>query len=463
MWNLNRLTDSDRLDAIAEAIQFLCLLVTAAINLMLFLLRDKLGGFIYNYLDWYPVRVSVVFLAASLCRKQLRQSKWYFLAALLMVGWFYVVRSVHLRLEMTAKEPGTFVCAYLLCFPFAAATGDGQRQRGLKLMAMVFAIAAAAFAGFAGLLVFRRLPQWLDGYVFWDGARFGVMGHPNICATILMIGAGLTAGFAARTKRLWIRILLLILIALEFGALSLTNGRTAIILSCLMFGGIMFCILRKPGWKRCVLALAAAVAVMVCLFSVSRALYSKNEARLTELARQSAQTGEETGLALNGDGTLKTENEQGDMANNLKSLNGRTVIWTGAVKGIRANPRILLVGTENAGPIISQYSGWTGIQHAHNSWVEVLYQLGLPGLLAALALTVMAVWNAAVLLWRNADLWKSIVTMVVLCLLGCAILEPYLFVANVQYHYFDFLFLMCVGYMRLWSKEKGNATYARNR
>lgn len=449
---------ADRLDNKAEAVQFLCLLITAAVELMLFLLRDRLGWLIYNYLDWYPVYVSMVFLAASACRKQLRQSKWYFLAALMMVLWFYVVRSVHLRLELTAKEPGTFVCAYLLCFPFAAAAADAQRQRGLKLMAMVFAAAAAAFACYAGLLVLNRLPQWLDGYVFWDGARFAVMGHPNICATILMIGAGLTTGLAFGAKRLWVRALLLLLTAVEFGTLSMTNSRATILICCLQFGGIVFCAVRKTGWKRLVPALLAAIAVMALLFAGSRWLFSVNEARLTEQARRSQQTGQQfqSAVELDENGQLKTENGQGDMSSDMKTLNGRTEIWAAAAEGLRANPRILLIGTENVRQTILKYYNGTNIpQHTHNSWLEVLYQLGIPGLLGALALTALAVWNGAVLLWRNEDIWKSCVTLVTLCLMACAILEPYLFTANTQYHYFDFLFLMCLGYMRCWRTEKG--------
>ena len=82
--------------------------------------------------------------------------------------------------------------------------------------------------------------------------------------------------------------------------------------------------------------------------------------------------------------------------------------------------------------------------------MEALYQLGLPGLVSALVLTVLALWNAAVLLRRNNDLWKSCVAVVMLGLLGRAFLEPYLFTVNIKYHFFDFLFLLCLGYMNQW-------------
>ena len=121
--------------------------------------------------------------------------------------------------------------------------------------------------------------------------------------------------------------------------------------------------------------------------------------------------------------------------------------------GLRDNSRIKYIGTEYVEMILTRYSSGT-IFHTHNSWLEALYRMGLPGLGAALVMTALAVWSAAVVLWRNSDLWKSCVALLTLCLLGCAMLEPYLFVVDVSYYYLDFLFLMCLGYLCLWRGEK---------
>ena len=48
---------------------------------------------------------------------------------------------------------------------------------------------------------------------------------------------------------------------------------------------------------------------------------------------------------------------------------------------------------------------------------------------------------------------KVLVALLVLCLLGCALLEPYLFLANMEYQYFDFLFLLCFGYLHVWRTQ----------
>lgn len=439
-----------RLDTIAGAVQWLCLLVVIAVEVLFFLPGEAADGIVYLFLEWKLVDISLLFLAASFLRRQLRESRGYFIFALVVVIWFYVIRAAHFRLEGRSQDPGAFVCAYLVCLPFAAAAKDEKKRRGLKALAGVFTVVGAVFGVYALLLVLGRLPAFLDGIVFWDGARFGTMGHPNICATVLMVSIGLTAGFAVTAKHRWRKCLLLCLMALEFWALSLTNSRAAIVLTCVLLGGVLFCLVRKTGWKRLIPALAAAIAAMALLFCLSRSLFSWNNARLTELARQAQQTGEEIGLALDDEGKLKTENGQGSFAYSMKSLNGRTEIWAAAMEALRDNPRILLFGTEHAGEIISPYWERMDAQHTHNAWLQALFQLGIPGLLAALALSVLAVWDSVVLLWRNDDLSASCVAMAVLCLMGCAVMEPYLFTVKGQFHYFDFLFLLCLGYMNQW-------------
>lgn len=455
MKDWNNLLTRQRIDRAAGVIQRLCLLVMIVVELLFFIPGEAVDNIVYTFLEWRLVDVSIIFLAASCCRKYLQQSKWYFLPALLVVGWFYLLRGIHLRSEGINQDPGAFVCAYLLCLPFAAAAGDEESVWGLKALACVFTLTGAAFGVYAVLLVTGHLPAWLDGYVFWDGARFGVMGHPNICATIFMISIGLMVGYALTTKRLWLKYPLLFLAALEFWALSMTNSRAAIVLTCALLGGIVFCRIRGTGWKRLLPALAAAAVVMVLLFCVSRMIFQWNSARLTEMARQAQQTGEEIGLTLNESGNLKTENGQATFAKSMKNLNGRTEIWDAAMRSLADHPRILLTGTERAGEIISPY--WKmNVQHAHSAWVQALLQMGLPGLFFALALTGLAAWSIVALLWRNDCLLHSCVALVTLCLMGCAVMEPYLFTVYSQFHYFDFLFMLCLGYLNQWRGGKPN-------
>lgn len=456
----NNLAADQRVDAIARGIQRICLLAVVAVELLLFLPGEAVDNIVYTFLEWKLVDISIIFLAASFCRKTLRQSKWLFLLGLGMVIWFYILRSIHLRTEGINQDPGAFVCAYLVCLPFAAANDD--RRWGFNALAAVFVLTGASFGLYAVLLVAQRLPEFLQGEVFWDGPRFGVMGHPNICATILMVSIGLTTGYALSTKRRLLKCPLLALTALEFWAVCLTNSRTAIVLTCALLGGLAFCRLRMPDRKRILLALAAAAAIAAVLFCLSRWIYAWNSQRLTLLVQQAQSTGAEVGVELDSNGRLITQNGQGKFAASMKSLNGRTEIWSAAMQALRDHPWILLMGTECAGDIISPY--WTRMDalHTHNAWLQTLFQLGIPGLLAALLLTGLAVRDSVTLLWRNDDLMHACVAMVALCLMGCAMLEPYLFTVSIQFHYFDFLFLLCLGCMNQWCRRKPKGEDRKN-
>ena len=434
-------------------VQFICLLAVVLMELAFFALEDRAGGVAYLMVERYLTLPAMAFLGASFCRELPRRSQWYLYAGLAMAALFFLNQILHQVLEAEAKEIGTFVCAYCLCFPFAAATGDAQRQRGLKWMAGLFLAAGILLTGYTGLLLADALPECLKAYVKWDGGRLYAMGHPNICATLLMISIALSAGFALKSRRLWVKGLLEVLLALQFATLSLTNGRTTIILTCLLMGGITFCALRGHGWKRFAVALLAAVVVMAGLFGASRAIYGWNQTRLMQQASaESAQEEAPTGESGTPD-VLVSEQYQGTLANDLKTLNGRTEIWRTALLGLEDNPRVKFIGTEYVDMILTRYAPLT-VYHTHNSWLEALYRMGLPGLAAALVITALTLWSAAVVLWRNMDLWKSCIALLALCLLGCAMLEPYLFVVDVSYHYLDFLFLMCLGYLCLWRGEK---------
>ena len=92
MKNWNDLLTRQRIDRAAGVIQRLCLLVMIVVELLFFLPGEAADNIVYLFLEWRLVDISVIFLAASCCRKYLRQSKWYFLLALLVVGWFYLLR-----------------------------------------------------------------------------------------------------------------------------------------------------------------------------------------------------------------------------------------------------------------------------------------------------------------------------------------------------------------------------------
>ena len=400
-----------------------------------FLIEHRGNGVVWTWMEIYSVIPAMLFLGATLSGGLTRpvRNRLIFGAAFLV--WFTVTKALHRIEGVEASNIGTFFCAYGMCLPFAWASGDGKRRRGLKWILGLYLGLGALLVLYGLMLLGGCVPEFLRDSVHWDGTRFSAMSHPNICATLLMISIAACLMCFGKLKKPWLRGVLLLWIIVQFGIMTLTSARAATAFTCALIGGGLFCALRKSGWKRFAVAALAAVVLMGGLFAGSQKLYQVHKANME--ASQAA-------------GEIKSI--QYGWGSDIKNLNNRTEIWSSAGKGLRDNPRILLEGTEYSGLIISQYNSFR-VYHAHNSWFQVLYDMGFPGLLLALVLTAVVVYDALVLLWYNPEPMKSVAALLVLCILGCSFLEPYLFGTYVSNQPIQFLFLLLSGYLDCWRAE----------
>ena len=292
-------------------------------------------------------------------------------------------------------------------------------------------------------------------------------------------------------------MLLAAVILLQLLAMALTNCRTTLLLTGAMLGGILFfVILRKGGWKRFLLGLMVAGLVLVGIFKISGALFQWNNEKLlasyvatkevqepvvevpateavpVETAAEvpvaevvpvetaapeeapADETVEKELYILEDTGVLTGDNEQNSLSKDMRTLNGRTLIWGSALKAIRDNKMLLLWGTEYPGTAISVYNPFP-VVHAHNSWMETLMRMGFPGFMMTLVFTMLSVFSAAkLLLSSGTELWKKIVAMLAMCVMASGFLEPYLFITNVYYHVTDFIFFFLTGYLDFWCNRK---------
>lgn len=459
----------------------LLFLVAAGIMEFLFITLENLFyGFGYYLTETYLIIPALLFAGCALGGKLSKFAGKRLLLAGIAVAWFVLVQFVHKLSGMDTQPLATFFFIYLMAFPFASISED-HSNAGIKWIGGMFLTASLILVGYTGILLLELVPDALSQYLYWDGARMRVFWHPNVSACFFMLGIAFAAAFLVQSRKIVVKVLLAVAIVLQFASMALTNCRTTLLLTSALFGGILFFKIFKGNWKQLILGLLAALIVFVGAFKISGSIYQWHNERLIDkkyeemlAAAESEEIPAETEAVLEEnlaapeenvpteqpavinkeDIVLVSANSQKSLAHDLRTFNSRTRIWKSALNAVKDSKILALFGTEYAGLVLSSYYGGE-LHHAHNSWLEVLMRLGIPGLLMSLVFTALAVWSAVKLVFnQSVELWKKIVAMLTVCLLGAGFLEPYLFITNVYYHVTDFAFFFLTGYLDYWANAK---------
>jgi len=448
------------------------LLLAAGIIEFLFITLESRFSYIGYYLTETCLIVPcLLFLGYVLREKQTVFARRRLLLAVAAVSWFVIVQCIHKLSGMENHPMATVFFVYLMAFPFAV-LADDRSNAGLWWIGGMFVTASLVLVFDTVLLLLDWIPAGLTEYLYWDGARLHALWHPNINACYFMIGIGFSAAFCVQAEKLWVKVLLLAAIAVQFLVMALTNCRTILLMTGAFFGGMAFFLIFRGSWKQFLLGLMAAAVLLVGSFKLSGMIYQWNNDRLiaaysaaqaaevpeemapAESSSASAVPAAETPLVVDDTGIILGNNTQGSLTDDMWTLNGRTVIWSSALKAIRDNKALALWGTEYSGTVISVYNPFE-VVHAHNSWMEALLRMGVPGLLMSLVFTVLSVFCAAkLLLSPGTVLWKKVIAMLAMCVMASGFLEPYLFITNVYYHVTDFVFFFLTGYLDYWCNLK---------
>lgn len=454
-------------------------LAAAGIIEFLFIVVESCFSYLPYYLaETWIIAPCLLFLGYALQQELSDFARRRLLLAGAAVGWFFVVQCIHKLSGMENHPMATVLFVYLMAFPFAAVSDD-REYKGLWWIGGMFVVSSLILVFYTVILMLGLVPEALWDNLYWDGARLHAFWHPNIAASYFMIGIGFSGAFCVMTQKKSVKYLLMAAIAAQLAAMALTNCRTTLLLTGALLGGLLFLLIFKGGWKQFVLGIAVAAVVLVGTFKVSGVLYRWNNDRLVaasvayqetvepaeEIAVQQDEP-EQTGIQVvllsdvvmtevepqQNTEILQGENQQGTLANDMRTLNGRTYIWKSALNAIRDNKKLALWGTEYVGTVISVYNFFE-VVHSHNSWIEALMRMGLPGLMMSLVFTVLSVWSAArLILSRRTELWKKVIAMLTMCVMAAGFLEPYLFITNVYYHVTDFAFFFLTGYLDYWCR-----------
>lgn len=396
------------------------------------------GSYAFNEIMIVPC---VLFLAAMHSRPIPPAAKKLLFLSFLMLGWFTFLQ---IRRSLGYYETYSFApyfCTYLFAFPLATLMQDGNKKRCLKLFSLVFIAASISLTITGVLLILDWLPDSLRKYhVLWDGARLNAFWHPNMVACLLMFGIASCLGFLQETKKIWVKLLLLAAILFQFYTITLTNSRTIMILTSVFLGGTVFFSILKGRWKRAIPCLIVACALIVLIFANSSQLFQSHQDNLTEEF-------EAEGVSM------KVISGQHSLIDDLFTFNSRTWIWEASFMALQANRANYIFGVDNPGRHMSYFCHFPET-HTHNSWIETLLGLGIPGFAIAMVFTLLALWNSLVILLKHStDVWKRNTALLVLCMMVVSIMEPYLFLPPKNYEIFNFIFFLYVGYLAHWQEE----------
>lgn len=435
------------------------------------------------YRNWLIIPSSL-FLGAILERRAGLKFKNYFVFSFAMMAWIVVLQIKRCIDYSELQSMGLFMTTYLFAFPLASLLEDGDKKKALKIFAGAYLAGAAVLSVAGMLLLLDCLPDFWVEDVRWNGGRLEVFRHSNIIACYFLIGIIFCVTLLFQEKSLRLKTGYAVLLILLLVPLVLTSCRTVIVLTGGFLGATVFFELIKHGRKWFLPGVLAVVVVTAFFYEGAIYLYRTNsDALIKKYSRQYAEQiasetdafaanvesediiYEEGGAAADQEETLPIEvnpdtgeiqliagSPQDSIEKDLGTLNSRTYIWAAARFAIRETPSILCWGMPNPGEYITYYNFFP-VAHTHNAWVECLVGTGVVGFVIAVMITLFTAWNCLlVFLKYYQDIWKRNVAILTLCLMVAAMLEPYLFYTNVDYHQIDLLFFLCAGYLAHWQE-----------
>ena len=377
---------------------------------------------------------------------------WYLLTRVLL-GNGLLTRSFVVLVEMSIL--------YGLAFPFARLSGDTDRRKVLDVLALVFVVvlAAAAWLGVYFLVTGTGFYMPLSGEFYGKSPvheRLQVLGqNANHTAMLMNLGFFFTLYLlAGHFKKRWIAPAVLAMLGFYF-ALVLTNSRTSTIAFVICFGyaaGVLASrlpVVRRP-WKAAVIVLVVLLALLASYKSmdVSMNLLTRAAAAHRAAVSQSLPV-EENAEAAEESAAEPLVNTR-EIELNLSSMSYRGDIYLAVLPVLRAEPDILLRGTMED-DMMSKIAAVCGYEylHMHNSFLQVLMLLGIPGLLFALWLVLRGVLASLKLLFGKTRAAEKLLPLIPMALLITSMAESLVFVPwmNLCWSLVNFLFLMVAGYL----------------
>ena len=359
------------------------------------------------------------------------------LASALLI-WYVVTRPILGDLDLSKSNEQLVLYAVYLCLMcYMASVSSASRKKALVvLISVVCAFNLAVCIGELYAAMHRTtvtLPLYIEiGMQEESGLNFVTLTrqHRNLSAQWNCLCFCLVIYLASLCrKKLW-RIPFILAAAAFYAAVAISLSRTTMI--TLAVAAAMLVMLAVDKYVRAkrtavrVAVLAAAVIIVTPLSYKSfdligtavEKLSSNTAAAAVETVPQTASDEDETAAEEPSaqDGQVMFTDVRG--AENVKALGGRTLVWKSIYTTLRLEPRRLLYGgltdeyMSAINIIIAHEDPLAVVKHTHNVFLETLMLTGLPGLLLALAFTLILVWRMVrVFFAAGAELSVKLLTL----------------------------------------------------
>ena len=291
-----------------------------------------------------------------------------------------------------------------LCFSFPYAFAKRGASRVLTVLAAttLAAVTLLSAVGLIGVLaknVAERMPTLFTGFGLYNG-RLTLDSNPNRSAPYCAVAVVLTGYLLVHTKKALPRILASIGGVICFVTLALTDSRTAIVATSVAVGFEVFILsnvwlprigsLKKTRAALRVVICAAlmCIAVVACYKGAGlvRNAYVAYSSKADDSAAAVAVEEPQPSAASQPEADSTPAQPARSIAD-LESVNIRLDIWTGVLKGLAQNPRMLAIGTGPAvasGLMTPYFPEGSPIGIFHSSLLGTLVSFGIVGLVFAL-------------------------------------------------------------------------------
>ncbi len=294
-----------------------------------------------------------------------------------------------------------------------------------------------------------------------DEVRISLIGlNPNVTAGHFVIAIGLSIVLLFQVRFIPFKILMVVSIIVDFVTVTLTvsrNGQTCVSAAIGLMAGIaVISKMKKTSrWIKVPLLIVLAGIIAVGLYQLHEPIrYQLHEAihaRKNTIIQTAAQGTEQTGIL---DAEVNEDVRYKPDVRKYYYTSGRKPLYLSALQSLKMEPRRILLGStyDHVMDISHQLVTKAQMKHFHNTFLEVVNEYGVPGLLLVISFFLLIFWRAFQIVFDNTGvfkLWEKMMVISPLLLMFYFMLECGIFaiidMAEIRGAFFFFICGMVAG------------------